>query len=87
MPVFECPDCNSYVSIHKNAPDQECHACHRKVKVSWQKKINYDGHPIGFVHYKEDRVTMQADVFLDLQTLIASRSQINVNEGRGSVVS
>jgi len=87
MPVYECPDCEAIVSIHKNAPDQECYSCHRKVKANWQSKINYDGKPIGFVHYREDHTTSTADIYLDLQTLIISRRDLSVNKNASVVVS
>ena len=88
MPVFECPECGSYVHVPKTAKIIDCHGCQRTFKVNLYKSINYEGKPIGFVHYREMKTTTTADVFLDLETLLGSRRiATDVNKGRGSVVS
>ena len=87
MPAYECPDCGGYVVIGKNAVRAECRKCLREVKVVLNSSVNYDGKPVGFVHYKEDRVTTRAEVYLDLETLMSLRRGSDVNKSASPVVS
>ena len=87
MGAYECPDCGSYVIIGKNATRAECRKCLREIKVVLNPQMNYDNRPVGFIHYREDRVTTRAEVYLDLETLMSLRRGSSVDKSASLVVS
>ena len=87
MPAYECLDCGSYVVIGKGATRATCRKCLREVKVVLHGAMNYEGRPVGFAYYKEDRVTTSTEVYLDLETLMALRRGQSVDKSTSPVVS